>query len=45
MRRPRSLLAMADEIPPRTWRRIYVTTVVYGVLTIAVLWWFTAVYG
>jgi hypothetical protein len=36
---------MADEIPPRTWHRIYVVTVVYGVLTIAALWWFTAVYG
>ena len=36
--------AMDDEIEPRTWRRIYVATVAYGVLTIAVLWWFTAVF-
>ena len=36
---------MSDEIDPRTWRRVYVATVVYGVATIAVLWWFTAVFG
>ena len=34
-----------DEIDPRTWQRIYVATVAYGVVTIAVLWWFTAVWS
>jgi len=36
---------MTDEIDPRTWRRTYVVTIVYGVLTIAGLWWFTEVYA
>lgn len=36
---------MTEAIEPRTWRRIYVATVAWGVLTIAALWWFTAVYG
>jgi len=35
---------MNEEIDPRVWRRIYVATLAYGVLTIAVLWWFTAVF-
>jgi hypothetical protein len=37
--------APPDEIDPRTWQRVYVVTVVYGVVTIAVLWWFTAVWA
>lgn len=36
---------MDDEIEPKTWRRIYVTTLAYGVITIALLWWFTAAYA
>lgn len=35
---------MNEEIDPRVWRRIYVATLAYGVVTIAVLWWFTAVF-
>jgi len=34
-----------EEIDPKTWRRIYVATVAYGVLTVAGLWWFTSVFG
>ena len=34
-----------QEVDPRTWRRVYVVTIAYGVLTIAGLWWFTAVFG
>ncbi len=37
-------MPMTDEISPKTWRRVYVATVVYGVLTLAALWWFTAVF-
>jgi ABC-type uncharacterized transport system permease subunit len=33
------------EIDPKTWRRVYVATIAYGVLTIAALWWFTSVFG
>lgn len=36
---------MQQEIEPKTWRRIYVVTVAYGLLTIAGLWWFTAAYS
>jgi hypothetical protein len=35
---------MNEEIDPRVWRRVYVATLAYGVVTIAVLWWFTAVF-
>jgi hypothetical protein len=35
----------SDEIDPKTWKRVYVATVAYGVVTIAVLWWFTAVWA
>jgi hypothetical protein len=37
--------APPDEIDPRTWKRVYVATVLYGVATIAALWWFTAVWA
>ena len=36
---------MSEEIDPRVWRRVYIATVVYGVLTIAGLWWFTKVFS
>lgn len=36
---------MADAIEPKTWNRVYAATVAWGVLTIALLWWFTAVFG
>lgn len=29
------------EIPASRWRTVYWITVVYGILTIVVLWWFT----
>jgi hypothetical protein len=35
---------MQDELQPSTWRRLYVITVVYGVLTLGALWWFTATF-
>ena len=35
---------MSEEIDPRVWRRVYVATLAYGVLTIVALWWFTAVF-
>ena len=34
----------AREVPERTWRRVYVLVVVYGLLTIAALWWLTATF-
>jgi hypothetical protein len=37
--------APPDEIDPRTWKRVYVATIAYGVATIALLWWFTAVWA
>jgi hypothetical protein len=36
---------MNEEIHERTWRRIYAATGLYGVLTIAWLWWFTAAFS
>jgi hypothetical protein len=36
---------MSDELQPATWRRLYVATTIYGLLTIAALWWFTAVFA
>lgn len=34
-----------EPIDPRIWRRVYAATLVYGLATIAGLWWFTAVYA
>jgi len=36
---------MSEPIDSKTWRRIYVATVAYGLLTIAALAWFTAAYA
>jgi hypothetical protein len=36
--------AREPEIPERTWRRIYVVVVVYGLLTLVALWWLTRAY-
>lgn len=44
LRSTRSDHTMNEEIDPRVWRRVYVATLAYGVLTIAVLWWFTSVF-
>ncbi|MEY4672458.1 MAG: hypothetical protein RL148_242 [Planctomycetota bacterium] len=34
----------APEIPASRWRTVYWITVVYGLVTILVLWWFTSVF-